>query len=304
MIMPKSSDLLQAGYSPRYRIRWRHADVTDSARALAQAHLCGPSAALVLAEALGGVALLAGELTQRGETVALRMRVDGPVQGVLVEADREGALRGYPQIKILNDFDGGETIQSEPVLGGEGQVGIIRSLPGTIISQAAFACSPPSVRQALDRYYAVSLQRMAFCLIQAFAYEGGVDLARGFLVDCLPDGDPAEFQRLRAAAADGLLAEALEHADGARGVGEELGLTDAVWEPPRPLRFACRCSRERAWSVLAALSPAERREMAAAGTPADINCHMCGRHYTFGRDALAEVHGDDGAPPAEGADHA
>ena len=48
MIMPKSSDLLQTGTCTGCRLRWSHVDATDSARALGQAHLCGPTAGLVL----------------------------------------------------------------------------------------------------------------------------------------------------------------------------------------------------------------------------------------------------------------
>ena len=130
MIMPKSSDLLQFGGSVRQGILWRHADVTDSARALAQAHLCGPTAALVLGEALAGVALLSHELTQPEEAIALHLRVKGPIRGVTVEATRDGALRGYPRIKILNDLDGNEEILSAPALGQSGEAQILRSVPG------------------------------------------------------------------------------------------------------------------------------------------------------------------------------
>ncbi len=111
--MPKSSDLLQFGGSVRQGILWRHADVTDSARALAQAHLCGPTAALVLGEALAGVALLSHELTQPEEAIALHLRVKGPIRGVTVEATRDGALRGYPRIKILNDLDGNHPTEKD-----------------------------------------------------------------------------------------------------------------------------------------------------------------------------------------------
>lgn len=295
MIMPKSSDLLQFGGSVRQGILWRHADVTDSARALAQAHLCGPTAALVLGEALAGVALLSHELTQPEEAIALHLRVKGPIRGVTVEATRDGALRGYPRIKILNDLDGNEEILSAPALGQSGEAQILRSVPGRLISRAGVDAAPPAIEKIVNRYLNHSLQRTAFAVILAIPYVDGVDLARAVLVECPPGGDQHTFARLYARVGDGSFAEALEMADGAHGFCEEIGLPAGEAEPPRPLRFACRCSEERAMATLATLQPEELRDMAAAGKPADIYCHMCGRQYSFDTGTLlrlADEHGD------------
>jgi molecular chaperone Hsp33 len=289
MIMPKSSDLLQTGLCTAHRIRWCHVDVTDSARALSQAHLCGPTAALVLAEALGGVAVLSHELTLPDETVSFWMRVRGPVQGVLVEAAQDGALRGYTQVKLLNDLDGREEFLSAPALGEAGEVRVVRSVPGRVISRAGIDVAPPSVQNAINRYLHLSLQRDAFVAVQAFAYEGGVDLSRAFLAECLPQGDRAEYERLRSRAEEGSLHEALELADGARGFCAEMAMTQVEYDAPRRLRFACRCSSERALATLGAMPAAELREMAASGKPAEIFCHMCGRNYAYGAEVLLKL---------------
>ncbi len=289
MIMPKSSDLLQTGTCTGCRLRWSHVDATDSARALGQAHLCGPTAGLVLGEALGGVALLSEALTEPEETLVLRMRVQGPVQGVLVEASRDGSLRGYPQIKVMNALDGQEEISSAPAWGDSGKAAFIRSVPGRILAQAAVDVSPASVEGALNRYLNLSLQRQALAILLATEYDGEVDLVRAFFLECLPDGDQAEFNRLRARALDGSLRESLEFADGAAALCADLGLADVICDAPRPLRFACRCSESRALQALAALSAAELREMAGASKAAGITCHLCGRTYPFAPDVLFDL---------------
>jgi molecular chaperone Hsp33 len=304
MIMPKSSDLLQTGLCTRHGIRWCHADVTDSARALSQAHLSGPTAALVLGEALAGVALLSHELTRPGETLSFGMRVKGPVQGMLVEAAQDGALRGYTPVKILNDLDDREEIVSSVALGESGTAHMIRSLPGQVISRVGLDVAPPGIQETVNRYLNHSLQRAAFAVIRAFAYEGGIDLARAFLVECLPDGDRREFERLRVCAKDGSLQEALEMADGASGVCEELNMNTVRVDPPRPLRFACRCSTERAQAALAALQPAELREMAAAGKPTEIFCHLCGRRFSFDAKRLAQLADGTNHPSSGESTHA
>ena len=57
----------------------------------------------------------------------------------------------------------------------------------------------------------------------------------------------------------------------------KMGLGKSEFKKSSPLRFACRCSPERAASMLGALSEEER-----AGLPPkiDITCHMCGRTFT------------------------
>lgn len=102
MIMSKTADSRVTAYSPSAKISLVFVEVTDSARELERSHLCGPTAGLIQAEALAAVALLGAELSQPEETVTLRMRVSGPVGGLLVEAGADGSLRGYTQVKVMN----------------------------------------------------------------------------------------------------------------------------------------------------------------------------------------------------------
>ncbi|MDD5706258.1 MAG: Hsp33 family molecular chaperone HslO [Kiritimatiellae bacterium] len=289
MIVPKSSDLLHLGTCASRRLRWVHADVCDSARALGLSHLCGPAAGLVLAEALGGVALLGSELTEADESLSLRMRVSGPVEGVLVETARDGGLRGYPHMKVLNELDDQEEVVTAPALGDRAEVQVIRSVPGRIVSYASLEVRPATVAATIERYYADSLQRQVFVALSATTYEGYIDLARALLIECPKDGHRREYDRLRRRADDGSLLEALEAAPGVSALFEELGLRDVRMEMPRPLRFACRCSAARAETTLSALSPEEFEEMAAAGRPAEIHCHMCGKSYTVPAARLAAL---------------
>ncbi len=108
MIMAKTADSRAAAFSPAAKIRLVLVEVTDSARELERSHLCGPTAGMIQAEALAGVALLGSELAAVAETVTMRLKVSGPVGGVLVEAGADGSLRGYTNVKVMNDLDARE----------------------------------------------------------------------------------------------------------------------------------------------------------------------------------------------------
>jgi molecular chaperone Hsp33 len=286
MIMSKTADSLSSAFSPRAKINVIYVEVTDSARELERSHLCGPTAGLIQAEALGGVALLGAELTQPEETVSLRLRVSGPIGGVLVEAAADGGLRGYTQVKVMNELDECEELDASAALGDWAEVQIVRSVPGKILSSGATEVSPASVTRGLEQYYHQSLQRHVLVQISALAYGGFIDGARGVLIECLPDGNREVFARMSRLVEDGTVIECLEASASLASLCETLGLSDCVVQPPKPLRFACRCTPERVESVLAAMPTADLEALAGESRPAQVFCHMCGKGYQVGEDRL------------------
>jgi molecular chaperone Hsp33 len=280
MLMPKSTDRLTTAFGREAGIRLAFVETSESARALERSHLCGPSAGLALADALSGVALLGMDLTRPEEVVSLRLAVDGPLQGLLVEASFEGSLRGCTTVKILDAFDGRSPIPMDEVLGAYASGTILRSIPGELLEQSSFDTQPATVQAALRTYFNRSRQRPALVLISSDSYDGYIDQARGVLAEKMPDGDPLAFERLRARFEDGSAQEALDSVATLDAWAAEMSVGELRNVAIRPLRFACRCSRERALSTLDTLSMDERRMMAEQDPDITIHCHMCGASYT------------------------
>lgn len=279
MILPTSSDLLTEAICRQTHIRVRYVDTTDSARVLEQRHLCGPTAGLVLAETLAGTALLSADLSAPEETISLRLDVDGPVKGVLAEASADGSLRGYTQVKILNDFDEREEVESIEALGERGRAQIIRSLPGKLVSQASVESSPPCVADLLSQYFNLSLQTPTSLSVCAVSYDGYLGLARGVMAQCMPDGDWSRYQQIQRLFADGTMGENLEGAPSLCALADLFDLPELEVQVPRKLFFGCRCSAERAESTLSTLSLDDLLEMRSSDKPQQIYCHMCGEGY-------------------------
>ena len=234
-------------------------DVTGPAGELARAHLCGPTSAYFLSRALAAAALLGAEMSEPEESLILQMKCKGPLGGFNVECTAAGTLRGYTERKTLDDFDGMGAPDVRKVV-GERQLQVTRSVPGKILSQG--------VSNSLDGYLAGSLQRKAVIFTEATVTdEVEVLCARGVMVEELPDGrDTGVF-----AVTPKSLAVA------SRTLLSEFGLSRAELKRTTPLKFACRCSPERALAALAALSPAERETLPET---LDITCHMCGRTFS------------------------
>ncbi len=289
MIMAKTADSRAAAFSPSAKIRFVMADVTDSARELERSHLCGPTAGMIQAEALAGVALLGSELVAEAETVTMRLKVSGPVGGVLVEASADGSLRGYTNVKVMNDLDACEELDVSVALGEQAEMQIIRSVPGRILSSAATTLSPASVTNCIELYFRQSLQRPVLVQVSALSYGGFLEGARALLAEKLPDGDDAVFAKVSQYFKDGTLLECLECAASLKTVCATVGLEDCVYAAPLPLRFACRCSEERVAGMLAALPVKDIEEMILEDRPTQIFCQMCGRGYQVGTEQLREI---------------
>lgn len=279
MLMPASKDLLESAYCAESGVNLVWVDVTDSARALERSHLSGPTAGLALANALAAVALLANDLSEKDETVSFRQSFDGPLMGLLVEASKDGSLRGYTRVKVMNDFDGRDPIPLDEALGSRASVQIIRSVPGSIIERSSFESVPASAQAALRAYMNSSQQRKSLSIISCESYNGYIERARGILAELMPDGDRLAFERLRARFGDGSALEALDSAGGLAAWASELRAGELSRPHSLPMRFACRCSRERAEATLSTLSPEERRAMAREKPTVTIYCHMCGASY-------------------------
>ena len=236
-------------------------DVTSAAQELARGHLAGPTAAHYLTEALASVALLGGEMSEKDETVILQAKCSGPLGGYNVECTAAGTLRGYTEKKVLDGFDGLGKPKDRMVLGDQ-QIQVTRSVPGRILSQG--------ISTSLDGYFAGSLQRKA-CLKVEAAVSDEVEIleARGVLVEDLPDAKGP----MVCCKTDELKSLAVA----SRNVLKQLGLDKAELKRTTPLKFACRCSPDRAVAMLAALSEEERKSLPPT---IDITCHMCGKTFT------------------------
>ena len=236
-------------------------DVTSAAQELARGHLAGPTSTHFLTEALATVALLGTEVSEADETVILQMKCTGPLGGLNVECTSAGTLRGYTEKKVLDDFDGLGKPDARKVI-GEAQYQVTRSVPGRILSQG--------ISTSIDGYLAGSLQRKA-CIRTEVAVSDEVEVleARGILVEDMPDAT-GELKCCHVTDPKSLSVAS-------RNILKQLGLENAELRKTTPLKFACRCSPDRAIAMLAALSDEERK---ALPPTIDITCHMCGKTFT------------------------
>lgn len=282
-------DFRQIARFPDGEISLVYADVTCSAKALEKSHLCGPTAGLIQGEALAAVALLGTECSRHDETVSLRITTDGPIGGMLVEANAEGDLRGYTQKKVLNTFDDDPHRHLAEALGGTGKAEIIRSIPGKLLDSAVNEVIPPTPLQALLMYYRFSNQRHVAAEIFAKSEKGYLTAVRGLFIERMPDGDEELFSKMESLFDNGTVLRELEKGATFTDICKELGIDAPILADPTPLRFACHCTPERVENMLHALPAADLKELSEKNEPIRIFCHLCGKAYEIKPERIKEI---------------
>lgn len=310
-------DCREEWYDKEAKVAVTIVDVTSAAQELARGHLAGPTSTHFLAEALASVALLGGEMSEADETVILQMKCKGPLGGLNVECTSEGTLRGYAEKKVLDDFDGLGKPDARKVIGeAQYQVtrsvpgrilsqGISTSIDGYLagsLQRKACIRTEVSVSDEVEILEArgIMVEILPDSKLGSLGPEGSIGLlesegalgslgSEGPIRSLEPEGALGSLGAegsIGSLESEGLkdpLLPLLDPKDpvslsvASRNILKQLGLENAELRKTTPLKFACRCSPDRAITMLAALSDEERQ---ALPPTVDITCHMCGKTFT------------------------
>ena len=256
------------------------AQLSQHARSLHQAEL---ASAVLLGFGLTGAALLAS-LQKEHSRVSLQLECDGPLRGFFTEGDAEGRLRGYLKNPKV-DFVGAEgTYHWRAALGNKGYLSVLRDFGEGEFYRSSVDLAAFDVPKDLERYFQSSDQVDSRLRIASASGADPLAAVCGVLLQLLPSGDRAALDRLAARLdGEGGLSAALS---GAPVSATALLATLFAGEPFEvmaryPLRYACRCSRERVERALVSMGKAALTEVIVEDHKADVSCEFCGSRYLF-----------------------
>lgn len=245
-------------------------------------HGAWPTAAAALGRALTGGALL-GAALKTGQRVALKFEGDGPLRKIVVEADSNGAVRGYvaePQVH-LPPKNG--KLDVAGALGRTGLLTVSKDLHLKEPYQGIVQLVSGEIAEDLALYLAESEQISSALALGVYVEtDGRVAAAGGFLIQTLPPVQEEVLNQLIAR-----IQKLPSVTDLLRtGSRPEAILTEIYADLPYSildkysLAWQCACSRERVEKALITLGREELANLAAEGETT-ITCEFCRQVHTF-----------------------
>lgn len=292
-------DLVQPFQVEASAIRGRLVRLGPAIEEILARHAYAAPVATILAEALALAPLLAAAIKYEG-VFTLQTKGDGPLSMLLADVTSGGDLRGYAQFDPARVEAVGSSGQpSVPRLLGGGHLAFtVDQGPYSERYQGIVELTGATLADCVHHYFRQSEQLEAAVKLAAARDPRGRWRAGGLMIQRMPmpegsagEREEEDWRRAAAFMASSTSAELLDpelapdrllyrlfHEDGVRAF------------QPHPLRFACRCSRERVADMLGALPPADIEEM-KADEETVITCEFCSARYVFSPAELDTTHG-------------
>ncbi len=282
------ADRLCRGLLPSRGLRAVFVRVGDTARMARVLHGLYPTSALLFAEALAAGTLVAALQKENGR-VNLQLECDGPIRGLLVDADPDGNVRGYVRRPAVH-FPGDPQRGARAALGGSGYLSVLRDLGAGQLYRSAVQLEALDLAADLRRWFAAS-EQVATALDLAVVERDGEPLGEvaGLLVQRLPDGDDAAVESARARIAGGALRRALAAGAGAQDAIREVAGDGFDLLADVELAYRCGCSHQRARAAVSALGADGVAEVLANEREAVITCEFCRSRYVVTEPELADI---------------
>ncbi len=268
---------------------------TDSTAIVQRAHeLHGTSktATAALGRVLTATSLMGCMLKDKGDTLTLQFKGDGPLGNVVGVSDHIGNVRGYissPQVELPPNAKGkldvggaigkGNFYVSKDMGAGEPYTGTCKIVSG-------------EVAEDITQYFAASEQTPTVCALGVRCDTlNNCTAAGGFILQLLP-GTPDGFIDILEANVSQLPSVSrliCDHGEAAPARLMELIFKGIEYEifDEFDTEYRCTCGRKAYERALISLGKKELDEMIAEGKPIEMTCRFCNRGESFTPEELS-----------------
>ncbi|MFR0064934.1 MAG: Hsp33 family molecular chaperone HslO [Veillonella parvula] len=280
-------------FTTREGVRMSLSVTTDTVETARVRHDLWPVATAALGRAMTGAILLAGDFKNH-ENVSLRIKGDGPLGVVHVDAFSDNTVRGYvdePHVDVPLKHAG--KLDVGAAVGHNGEVQVTRF---TQLAQDYTSTSPIQSGEVAEdlAYYLYASEQVPSTISLGVLVDPDYHtvVAGGFIVQALPDAtDEALAQVEKNINELGPITEYLKaHPDGKLvlkwGAFSMVLTVNEVYN--EPIHFQCRCGRDRFASVLMTLREEDKNAILEDDVT-ELVCHYCNEKYHFTREELQNM---------------
>lgn len=263
---------------------------TQTVEELRMRHVLSPTATAALGRTIS-VGAMMGAMLKGNERLTLQIKGGGPIGQIVVDANALGEVRGYvdhPDVDPpLNDLG---KMDVAAAVGTEGFIYVIKDLGLREPYRGSTPIVSGEIGDDFTFYFANSEQTPSAVAVGVLVEKDHSVLASGgLIIQVMPGMSDEEASELEFRLATMKpVSRQLE-----QGVTLE-GLLTQVLEDVRildqmPVRFQCKCSRDRVKQTLISLGQEELQSLIDEGQPAEIVCHFCNEPYEFDADQIREL---------------
>lgn len=265
-------------------------EIVEKAR---QLHGTSPVATAAFGRLLTAGAMMGSMMKGEKDILTIRMKGDGPINGITVTADSSANVKGYvgnPNIVIppnyLGKLDVGAAI-------GYGTMIVTKDLGMKEPYSSQINLTTSEVAEDLTYYFAASEQIPSSVGLGVLMEKNNtVKQAGGFIIQLMPFADEKVISYLeekiaKITSVTDMLEKGMTPEDILQEVTGELGLkiNDKV-----PASYHCNCSKQRVEKALISIGKKELLDMINDGKDIHINCNFCNTDYTFSIPELKKLY--------------
>jgi len=286
------SDYLIKTLAYNGQIRAYAALTTETVSEAQRRHHMWPTAAAALGRTLTA-GLLLGAMLKDEERLNIKIEGDGPLGAIVVDANAKGEVRGYvtnPQTHL--DLNEKGKLDVSGAVGSNGTLSVVKDLGLKDYFTGQVPLVSGEIAEDFTYYLATSEQIPSSVGLGVLVNpDNTVQAAGGFIIQVLPGAEDSVISKIEDKLRNIKPVSTLiqEGYTPEQMLKEILDTDDLQVLETMPVRFKCRCSKERLADALISLGQEEITDILETEGQVQAVCHFCNEEYLFTAEELEKI---------------
>ncbi|MGL4362585.1 MAG: Hsp33 family molecular chaperone HslO [Cellulosilyticaceae bacterium] len=285
-------DYLIRGTDKAKNFRFFAVNTTEAVNEAVTAHKTSPVVSAALGRTMTGTIMLGAMLKNDRDRVAVSIKGNGPMKGVIAEADRHGNVKAYPfvpNVDLPNNAEGKLDVQAAI---GMGDLTVVKDmgLKEPYVGQVPLLSG--EIAEDFALYFAESEQINSVVALGVLVdCDYSVKKSGGFIIQVLPFTSDEAITELEERLKNfKSITQEMEKGKTIEDIIKQLLGEDVEIMETMGVKFKCDCSRERMERGLISIGTKELTAIAEdEQDDVELVCHFCNQKYDFHKEHIKEL---------------